>query len=87
VLEQLPFVPGYGVDLGLLIDVARGRGADAIAQVDLGRRVHRNRPLSELAPQARAVMQTALARAGVIPRIQADERPPMIEVPEYRKSA
>jgi glucosyl-3-phosphoglycerate synthase len=86
VLERLPFVKGYGVDLALLVDVAAGWGVDAIAQVDLGTRVHRNRPLSELAPQARAVMQTALARAGS-DGIEVDERPPMIDVPAYRKSA
>jgi glucosyl-3-phosphoglycerate synthase len=63
-LEQLPFVSGYGVDLGLLIDVAALEGEEAIAQVDLGVRHHRNRPLDELAPQAREVMQVALARAG-----------------------
>jgi glucosyl-3-phosphoglycerate synthase len=87
VLERLPFVQGYGVDLALLVDVARGWGTGAIAQVDLGQRVHRNRPLAELAPQARAVMETVLSRAGVGPRIELAERPPMIEVPEYRKSA
>lgn len=87
VLERLPFVQGYGVDLALLVDVADRWGVDAIAQVDLGKRVHRNRPLSELAPQARAVMHTALARAGVDTAVAVDERPPMIEVPAYRKSA
>jgi len=65
VLERLPFVQGYGVDLGLLIDVARLVGTEAIAQVDLGVRLHRNRPLGELSPQAMAVMQTALRRAGL----------------------
>ena len=63
-LEQLPFVEGYGVDIGLLIDIAAGFGTDVIAQVDLGTRVHRNRPLDELSPQATAIMQTALRRAG-----------------------
>jgi glucosyl-3-phosphoglycerate synthase len=65
VLECLPFVQGYGVDIGLLIDVAHHFGLDAIAQVDLGRRVHRNRSLDELSPQALSVMRTALERAGV----------------------
>jgi glucosyl-3-phosphoglycerate synthase len=87
VLEQLPFVQGYGVDLALLVDIAARWGADAIAQVDLGERVHRNRPLSELAPQAQAIMQTALARARLDAEIVIDERPPMVEVPAYRKSA
>ena len=42
-LEQLPFVCGYGVDIALLIDVAERFGLDAVAQVDLGTRLHRNR--------------------------------------------
>lgn len=63
-LERLPFVEGYGVDIALLIDVAERFGLDAIAQVDLGSRRHRNRPLDELSPQATAVIQTMLARSG-----------------------
>lgn len=64
VLEQVPFVTGYGVDIGLLIDVARHVGLGRIAQVDLGVRVHRNRPLDELSPQAVEVLRTALERSG-----------------------
>jgi len=64
-LEQLPFVRGYGVDIGLLIDVAEAVGPTGIVQVDLGTRVHRNRPLEELGPQSLTVLQTALDRAGV----------------------
>jgi len=64
-LERLPFVRGYGVDLGLLIDVAEVAGHQAIAQADLGTRRHRNRQLDELGPQALSVLQTALDRAGV----------------------
>ena len=66
VLEQVTFVDGYGVDLGLVIDVAERWGVGALAQCDLGRRVHRNRTLSELGPQALAVIQVALSRAGVM---------------------
>jgi glucosyl-3-phosphoglycerate synthase len=65
VFEKVGFADGYGVEIGLLIDVARDFGADAIAQVDLGVRVHRNRPLDELRPQADDVLRTALGRAGV----------------------
>lgn len=64
-LEQLPFVRGYGVDLAMLIDVAEVAGTQAIAQVDLGTRVHRNRQLDQLGPQALVVLQAALNRAGV----------------------
>jgi glucosyl-3-phosphoglycerate synthase len=64
-LEQLPFVRGYGVDIGLLIDVAEAVGADAIVQVDLGTRRHRHHDLDQLGPQALSVLQTVLDRAGV----------------------
>ena len=64
-LEVLPFVEGWGVELGLLIDVVERFGVDAIAQVDLGVREHRNRPLDELAPQSLAIMLTGLRRAGL----------------------
>ena len=99
VLERLPFVQGYGVDLGLLIDVHRLVGLEAIAQVDLGVRHHRNRPLAELSPQAAAVMATALRRAGLDPgdavdlvpagaapvTVELGERPPPLESPAYRR--
>ena len=64
VLEQVPFVPGYGVDIALLIDVAARFGVDTMGQVDLGRREHRNRPLADLGPQAEAILRTVLARTG-----------------------
>lgn len=63
VARELPFVDGYGVEAGLMIDVAHFFGADAIAQVKLPPRVHRNRPLSQLAPMAKVVAETILDRA------------------------
>jgi len=88
-LEQLPFVVGYGVDVALLIDAARTVGIERIAQVDLGVRHHRNRTLDELGPQALAVGQAILERAGVRPPTTAvlhrpgrDPLPvPMVERP------
>ena len=65
VFESVPFVGGYGVDLGLLIDVADLYGAHAMAQCDLGERVHRNRPLADLSVQAMTILQLALDRAGL----------------------
>lgn len=65
VLEAVPFAGGYSVDLGLLIDVTARFGNATLVQCDLGERVHRNRPLHELSPQALAILQLALARAGV----------------------
>ncbi len=64
-LDKTGLAPGYGVELALLIDVAEQFGVDQIAQVDLGMRVHRNRPLAELRPQATDVLGAALRRAGV----------------------
>jgi glucosyl-3-phosphoglycerate synthase len=87
VLERLPFVQGYGVDLALLVDISARWGVEAITQVDLGLRVHRNRPLTELAPQAQAIMEVAFERAGLDVCVEVEERPPMVEVPAYRKSA
>jgi len=63
-IETLSLPADYGVDVALLIDVAQRIGLEAIAEVDLGERVHRNRPLSELAPQARSVVRAILARVG-----------------------
>ena len=62
VLLELDFASGYGVEIGLLIDVATRFGVESIAQVDLGVRVHRNRPISELRPMAAEVMAAAMAR-------------------------
>jgi glucosyl-3-phosphoglycerate synthase len=62
VLEQVPFFTGYGVEIGLLIDILALRGADAIAQVDLGRRVHRNQDLPALSRMACAIASVTLGR-------------------------
>lgn len=65
VLEQVPFVEGWGVEIGLLVDIVRRVGLGGTAQVDLGVREHRNRPLDELGGQATAILLTALRRAGL----------------------
>ncbi len=87
-LERLPFAAGYGVDVGLLIDVATLVGVGAMAQVDLGHRSHRNRPLHELTVHAEAVLAIVLDRAGVASSEDApstpEGRPPLVEVPAYR---
>lgn len=102
VLEQVPFEQGYGVDLGLLIDLAAHAGLDAMAQVDLGIRVHRNRPLDELSPQSLAILRASLTRTNlplpmwpsVLVRPEAGpitvddkQRPPLESVASYRRQA
>jgi glucosyl-3-phosphoglycerate synthase len=62
VLELLPFVQGWGVEIAMLIDIAQRYGPAAIAQVDLGVREHRHRGLHALSVQAAEVMATMLAR-------------------------
>jgi glucosyl-3-phosphoglycerate synthase len=62
VLERLPFVTGYGVELGLLVDVLEFAGLDAIAQVDLGTRVHRHQSTEALGAMSGQIMFTAWSR-------------------------
>ncbi len=64
-LESLPFAAGYGVEIGLLLDTHAAHGLDAIAQVNLGVRKHRNRSLLQLGVMARQILGAALARCGV----------------------
>ncbi|SEP52665.1 glucosyl-3-phosphoglycerate synthase [Amycolatopsis saalfeldensis] len=63
--ESVPFAGGYGVEIGLLLDVEARHGLDALAQVNLGVRKHRNRSLLQLGVMARQILGTALARCGV----------------------
>ena len=66
VFDKCPLADGSAVELALLIDVASHFGVETIAQVDLGVRVHRNRPLSELRPQATDILAAALARSPLL---------------------
>ncbi|WP_054816347.1 glucosyl-3-phosphoglycerate synthase [Nocardia arizonensis] len=64
-LTAVPFAPGYGVEIGLLLDTYDRLGLDAIAQVNLGVRTHRNRPLADLGVMSRQILGTVLGRSGV----------------------
>ncbi len=61
-LEQLPFFTGYGVETGLLIDTLERFGLQAIAQVDLRKRIHHNQPLPSLSKMSFAIIQVVIAR-------------------------
>jgi glucosyl-3-phosphoglycerate synthase len=63
-LCSIPFCTGYAVEIGMLIDVLGRVGLDAMAQVDLGRRVNRSQRLLELNSMSYAVARTVLTRAG-----------------------
>ncbi|MEQ0557759.1 glucosyl-3-phosphoglycerate synthase [Amycolatopsis sp. NEAU-NG30] len=62
VLESIPFVANYGVEIGHLIDLLQLRGLDALAQVDLGHRAHRHQSTQALGRMAGQIMQTLFAR-------------------------
>ncbi|MGE5073415.1 MAG: glucosyl-3-phosphoglycerate synthase [Anaerolineae bacterium] len=111
-LEQMPFSSGYGVEIGLVIDMFEKFGLSAIAQVDLQERIHHNQPLESLSKMSFAIIQTVVKRLEKrygrdlvedvnktmklirydqqrllldVEEIAERERPPMIEVPEYRE--
>ncbi len=110
-LEQLPFFTGYGVETGHLIDLLERFGLQAIGQVNLRERVHRNQELEALSQMAFAITQVIINRLeereklhltqeinrsmkliqlgpqGLqldVRHIEDRERPPMLEIPEYR---
>jgi glucosyl-3-phosphoglycerate synthase len=61
-LERLPFVTGYGVDIALLLDAYREVGLDALAQVDLDVRQNAHQSLRQLGPMAHAVLHAVATR-------------------------
>jgi nucleotide-binding universal stress UspA family protein/glycosyltransferase involved in cell wall biosynthesis len=61
-LERQPFFTGYGVETGLLIDLLHDIGLDAMAQVDLQQRIHRNQELGGLSGMAFAIIQVVMQR-------------------------
>lgn len=83
--EALPFAPGYGLEIGLLIDIYRKVGLAAMCQVDLDSRQNRHRPLEELGPMADAVLETFTARLAAEGRV--DEQAPAagIERPPFAR--
>jgi glucosyl-3-phosphoglycerate synthase len=75
ILEQMPFVSGYGVELGLLVDLLELVGLDGLAQVDMERRIHRHQDDHALARMAFALQQTALSRLARSGRVVLSEPP------------
>ena len=63
-LERVPFVSGYGVEVGLLVDLLQLSGLTGLAQVDLGLRRHTSQEQEALGRMAGQVVSTVLARAG-----------------------
>jgi glucosyl-3-phosphoglycerate synthase len=84
-LEQVPFVGGYGVELGLLVDLLEMVGLEAIAQVDLGRRLHRHQSDEALGRMAMEIQLTAYRRLERQGRL-VSAGPPSTELRQFRRS-
>lgn len=63
-LEQLPVVTGYGLEIAMLVDALRAVGPDGLGQVVLGQRVHRHHSDAALTRMASEVLRAALGRCG-----------------------
>jgi glucosyl-3-phosphoglycerate synthase len=72
-LAKVPFFTGYGVEIGMMIDVFEQVGLPAMAQVDLGTRQNRHQSLASLSRMSSVVLRTVAARQGLAPRL--DEGP------------
>ncbi|HEX8631263.1 MAG TPA: glucosyl-3-phosphoglycerate synthase [Catenuloplanes sp.] len=84
VLDQLPFVSGYGVEIAMLIDLLELVGLDALAQVDLGERLHRHQDTAALGRMSAQIMMTAwsrLHRRGMV----LDPVPPGSVLTQFRR--
>jgi glucosyl-3-phosphoglycerate synthase len=70
-LERLPFVAGYGVDVALVLDAYRVVGLEGIAQVHLDVRQNAHQPLRDLGPMAYEVLHAVASRLEREGRLQA----------------
>ncbi len=61
-LETLPVFSGYGVEIGLLMDIYFSQGLSRVAQVDMGQRWHRNRTVAELSKMSFALLKVMISR-------------------------
>jgi glucosyl-3-phosphoglycerate synthase len=81
-LERLPFVTGYGVEVAMVIDAWLAVGLEGMAQVDLDEHRNRHQPLSALSGMALTVLATIARRLEQEGRLEGVagapvERPPV----------
>ncbi|WP_410589147.1 glucosyl-3-phosphoglycerate synthase [Amycolatopsis sp. lyj-23] len=86
VLEGIPFVVNYGVEIGHLIDLVELRGLDALAQVDLGHRVHRHQSTQALGRMSGQIMQTLFDRLERYDRL-VTAIPPATMLAQFQRGA
>ncbi|MEI8132335.1 MAG: glucosyl-3-phosphoglycerate synthase [Leptolinea sp.] len=61
-LEQISFFSGYGVEIGMLIEMFERFGLEGIGQVDLLERIHHNQSLEALSKMSFVIIQAVLRR-------------------------
>jgi glucosyl-3-phosphoglycerate synthase len=61
-LAQVPFATGYALEIGMLVDVLRLAGIEAMAQADIGERQHRHQSDEALGRMSAEVLAAALDR-------------------------
>jgi glucosyl-3-phosphoglycerate synthase len=71
----VPFLTGYGVELGLLLDILGEVGLSAMAQVDLGSRQNRHQSLFDLTLMSSAVLGAMTRRLPGAAALAAAARP------------
>ncbi len=74
IISHLPFYSGYGVEIGLILDMYKQFGLSAIAQVDMDCRCHRNRPVVDLGKMAFGILQVLLKKLEEDGKISFSER-------------
>jgi len=84
VLETIPFVVNYGVEVGHLIDILQAHGLDALAQVDLGKRTHRHQNTQALGRMAGQIMLTVFDRLERYGRL-VSAQPPATLLAQFRR--
>jgi glucosyl-3-phosphoglycerate synthase len=83
-LERVPFVSGYGVEIAMLVDLLELVGLDALAQVDLGERTHRNQSNEALGQMAAQIQLTAWSRLARQGRVEAATKLPSV-ITQFRR--
>jgi glucosyl-3-phosphoglycerate synthase len=74
-LLDVPFLTGYAVEIGLLIDLWTKLGGRGLAQVDLTHRHHRSRDLLSLGRAAHQIIEATLSRLEDAGRIKLGDEP------------
>ena len=60
--SSIPFLTGYAVETGIMIDVLKKAGLNAMAQTDLGTRQNRHQPLFDLGRMSYSVLRAVARR-------------------------